>query len=57
MVVKSKVTLSAKQVLANHLSMMYIITDVSPDYFSFLGAMNEENTNIGVDGKNHFTIN
>jgi hypothetical protein len=48
-VAKSKATLSAKQVLANHLSMMDIVTNIS--------TMNEKIANIGIDGKNQFTIN
>jgi hypothetical protein len=56
-VAKSKTTLSAKQVLFNHLSMMDIITNISPNYFLFLGAMNDKIANIGIDCKNQFTIN
>ncbi len=33
---------SAKRVLANHLSMTDIVRNFSPDYLSFLGAMNDE---------------
>ncbi len=63
-VAESKATLSAKRLLANHLSMTDIITNFSPDYLSFLGAMNDEVNmilslkctgeqiaNIGVNGK------
>jgi hypothetical protein len=56
-VAKSKVTLSAKRVLANHLLVTDIVTNISPAYFLFLGAMNEKIANIGIDGKNQFTIN
>ena len=69
-VAESKATLSAKRVLANHLSMTDIVTNFSPDYLSFLGAMNDEVNmilslectgqqiaNIGVGGKNQCTVN
>lgn len=67
-VAESKATLSAKRALANHLSMTDIVVNYSPEYLSFLGAMNDEVTmilslectsqqivNIGVAGKNQCT--
>ncbi|KAL7543080.1 hypothetical protein ACHAXR_012405 [Thalassiosira sp. AJA248-18] len=67
----SKVTLPAtKRVLANHLSMTDSVVNFSPDYLSFLGAMNDEVhmilslvctseqiANIGVAGKNQCESN
>jgi hypothetical protein len=63
-VAESKATLSTKRLLANQLSMTDIVTNFSPDYLSFLGAMNDEVNmilslkctgeqiaNIGVNGK------
>lgn len=67
----SKVTLPVtKRALASHLSMADSIVNLSPDYLSFLGAMNNEVNmillmhcssdqiaNIGVEGKNQCTSN
>lgn len=67
----SKMTLPVtKRALANHLSMTDSIVNISPDYLSFLGAMNDEVNmilslqctseqiaNIGVAGKIQCTSN
>jgi hypothetical protein len=65
----SKVTLPvAKRAMASHLSMADSVVNISPDYLSFLGAMNDEVNmilslvctseqiaNIGVAGKSQCT--
>lgn len=67
----TKVTLPAtKRALATHLSMADSVVNISPDYLSFLGAMNDEVNmilslhctseqiaNIGVAGKGQCTSN
>lgn len=69
-VAESKATLSAKQALASHLSMTDVVVNYSPEYLSFLGAMNDEVNmilsltctanqiaNIGITDKSQCTAN
>ena len=69
-VAESKATLSAKRALASHLSMTDVVVNYSPEYLSFLGAMNDEINmilsltctatqiaNIGITNKSQCTAN